>query len=93
MKTWSDVKNRLKVGTTLTQTKHSGANPVLVGVARKIKYRQTNAIQFEPHQAGKSGSWLYFPKASQVTIVDDNTFAIDLGWVQIEYKFEETPNA
>lgn len=91
MKTFADVKRRAIVGATLTMTQYvvNGklANGPLVGLPRKIKLVQTNAIQFEPHKPGSDGSWLFWTKASEVTINDANTFTIE-GDIALTYRFD-----
>ena len=74
MKTFSDIKKQLVEGATLKLVRHDWLTPsskIQIGLERKIIKRQSNAIQFE------GGSWLYFPKASDVAI-NDNGFSIVL---------------
>lgn len=80
MKTFADLKRRLTPGVTVTMTKFvvggvERPGP-LVGLPRKVKLVQTNAIQFEPHKEGSDGSWLYWPKAKDVTIESADSFVI-----------------
>ena len=49
----------------------------LIGLKRKIEHVQSNSIKFE------NGSWLDWPKASQLTIVKNN------GKLGIRINFEE----
>jgi hypothetical protein len=89
MKTFTDIKKRFVLGQSLTMLEHS--SPLaggLVGIPRKIKTVQSNAIQFEPHVEGKQGSWLQYPKASAVTILDNDSFKIDFGFGYMTYKFD-----
>lgn len=77
--TFAALKRKLTVGTTLTMVSHDWfPNGPLIGIPRKIKTVQTNGIQFEPHQEGKQGSWLYWGKASEYTITED-CFTVWLG--------------
>lgn len=86
MKTFADVKRRLVVGATLvmerndwqvTATPQNVANP-LIGIKRSIVQRGANHIQFSPHKEGSSGSYLHFPKASDVIVTGADTFAVML---------------
>jgi hypothetical protein len=75
MKTFSDVKKRFKVGTELKLIRHDWLKPNLplqIGAVRKIVKVQSNAIQFE------GGSWLNYPKASDVVTDGENQFSIVL---------------
>lgn len=82
MKTFADVKRRLVVGAKLVMTRNdwvfNGRTNPLLGIVRKIERRQTDAVQFEPHAEGQSGSWFHFPAASMISIVDANTFNVGL---------------
>lgn len=74
MKTFADLKRKLVVGVTVTMTHHwweQGRSP-LVGIPRKITIKQTNALQFE------GGSWLFWPKATQINIINDKEFSVQL---------------
>jgi hypothetical protein len=42
----------------------------IIGVPRRVKKKQTNAVQFEPAAGRKDGSWLWWPKASNVIIAE-----------------------
>ena len=73
MRNLADVKRRCKLGVVVTMTQHDLLpNGKLINVPREIVHVQTNAIQF----AG--GSWLYWPKAGQVTVEDHDKFSIML---------------
>lgn len=92
MKTLADVKRRAVVGAELVMEKYvvhgQERNGPLVGVPRKIKRVQGNAIQFEPHAPGKDGSWLQWPKASDVRIVDTDRFVVGGDdQIQLHYRF------
>ncbi len=72
MKTFADVKRALQVGVTVTMVRHDWyPNNKLMGVPRKVILKQANAVQFE------GGSWLHFPKASEV-VAEDDVFAVML---------------
>lgn len=81
MKTLSELKRTLSVGMTLTMTRNDWSknrpNPLL-GIPRKIKAKQTNGIQFEPHTEGKQGSWLYFDSADRFIPISQSEFGIKL---------------
>lgn len=73
-KTFTDIKKQLVEGAKLKLIRHDWLRPnskISIGSTRKIIKRQSNAIQFE------GGSWLYFPKSSNVAI-QENGFAIVL---------------
>jgi hypothetical protein len=80
MKTFADVKRRAVVGATLELEYAEGfavlskkGNPP----ARKIAVKQTNAIAFEPCDwSGGKESWLWWPKASEIRIIDADTFEL-----------------
>ena len=75
MKSFSDVKKRMTEGAELELIRHdwlSSSSKITVGMVRKIIKRQSNAVQFE------GGSWLYFPKASDVVTNGDNEFSVVL---------------
>ena len=86
MKTFADIKKALNVGVELKLVRHDwlkGGMPLKIGAVRKIIKRQSNAIQFE------GGSWLTFPKASDVAI-KENGFAVVLSIENaqfMEYEF------
>ncbi len=82
----AELKRRLQVGTIVTMTQHSYDENImnrptpLLDIPRKVKVVQSNAIQFEPHREGSSGSWLYWPKSSQVmynSISNEFTIILD----------------
>jgi hypothetical protein len=73
MKTFAEVKNRLVKGAVLTMVRHDNyPNGVLIGVPREVAIRQSNAVMFE------GGSWFYFPKASEIRVLGDNEFGVQL---------------
>lgn len=49
---------------------------------------QTNAIQFESHMPGKQGSWLFWPKAKDVTVTE-NGFIVAGEGPQLHYEFSD----
>ena len=74
MKTFSDIKKQLVEGASLKLVRHDWLttnSKIAIGSIRKIIKRQSNAVQFE------GGSWLYFPKASDVAPTE-NGFSIVL---------------
>ena len=83
MKNFADVKKRLEVGAKLKLIRHDWVKPggkLEVGAVREIVRRQSNAIQFE------GGSWLYFPKATDVVVDSDkNQFSIVLSVEKAEF--------
>ena len=87
MKTFSDVKRRLRVGAVLECVENT-YQPKLNGTRRKVEVVQTNAVAFQ--RAQDDGSflpeiprrdlfWLYYPKtAKHVSVIDADTFRMDL---------------
>jgi ribosomal protein L14 len=74
MKTFADIKRQLNEGAKLKLIRHDWLKPNMplkIGAVRKIIKRQSNAIQFE------GGSWLTFPKASDV-LINEKGFSIVL---------------
>ncbi len=79
MKTLAELKRKLTVGTIVTMTRHDWyPGGALIGLPRKIKHVQGNAIQFEPHKEGGSGSWLHWEKANEYRIISDTEFEVAL---------------
>lgn len=76
----SDIK-KLKVGDTLTMTYSLYQPNKLVGVPRKIIKMQSNAMKFE------GGSWLYFPKASEIVSEGEKSFSV---LTEVENKIYKT---
>ena len=74
MKTFADIKRKLKLGESLTMIRHDWYPAgKLLNVERKIIKRQSNGIQFE------GGSWLFFDgKASDYIGTNENTFLVKL---------------
>ena len=83
MKNFADVKKKLVVGAKLKLVRHYWLKkglPLQLGAVRAIAVRQSNAIQFE------GGSWLYFPKATDVVVDSDkNQFSIVLSIEKAEF--------
>lgn len=90
MKTFADVKRRLKPGVVLECVENT-YQPHLNGQRRRVERVQANAVAFQ--RAGLDGSfqiepqiprrewfWLYYPPSAKfVSIVDANTFRVALG--------------
>ena len=74
MKSFADIKRALIEGATLTMVSHDNMpGGALIGLARKIIKRQSNAIQFE------GGSWLYLDKpAADFEALGPNSFRVRL---------------
>ena len=74
MKTFSDIKRKLIEGNALTMIRHDWyPQGKLMGIAREIVKRQSNAIQLE------GGSWLYLDKPAKEYIpTSENTFLVVL---------------
>jgi hypothetical protein len=102
MKTFADLKRRCLPGIALELTYHhmfsdptvingNGGTTTLapklaVGMVRTISRSQTNAITFTM-ESGRE-SWLYWPKAADVRIDDENSFSIlENGKPIISYRF------
>jgi hypothetical protein len=71
MKTLKDLKDRLKVGETLTLIYFGGNQHAGLNIPRKIIKVQSNAIQLEGIN-GKDGSWVYFPRRCEVEFHETN---------------------
>lgn len=91
MKTLADVKRRAQVGTTLVMEKYvvNGRECAgkIVGVPRKIISVHSSSIQFAPVDENSSGSWLYWPKAKDVRIIDEDRFVTGGDMVELHYRF------
>jgi len=75
----AQLKKKLIVGTVVTLIRHDWyPQGNLIGKQRKIKTVQTNAVQFEPSESGKEGSWLHWPKAAEVSCIPPDIFQIAL---------------
>ena len=73
MRNLTDIKRRLKVGNIVTMTQHDNyPHGELIGVPREIEHVQSNAIRFT------GGSWLYWPRAKDITIEDHDKFSVML---------------
>lgn len=93
MKTLSDIKRRCVVGQKLQLTYHWINNPNLplqVGAIRSIQKSLATKTQFSPLPNKTEGSWLAWPKASDVKVISDNEFHIyEDGKLALGYKFVE----
>jgi hypothetical protein len=85
MKNLADIKRRFKDNVVLTCYQHDFKKDFkFLNVPRKIAKLQSNAIMLE------GGSWLYFKKAADWIIIDDNTFKIKFDEnMFIHYKIKE----
>lgn len=74
MKTFADIKRKLTDGNVITMTRHDYyPDGKLIGLARKVIRKQTNAVQFE------GGSWLRLDKkASDYIPTGEDTFLVRL---------------
>lgn len=81
MKTLADIKRRAVPGARL-ETVENTYNPALAGTRRTIRIKQTSAIAsiIGEGDSQKRGDlfWTYWPKASQVEILDSDTFRLHL---------------
>lgn len=86
------IKRAIQPGTRVTLTHHGDHGPGdtfpwanrsrTLPVTRPVAVVQTNAIAFEdPHMVPKQPhhAWLYWPKASDVTVHDACTFTVHAG--------------
>lgn len=82
MKTFADLKRRFVVGATLVMERNDWAIPErpnpLLNVPRKIDRVTSSGIQFEPHHVDASGSWLPYPPAKMIGIIDADRFSVQL---------------
>ncbi len=93
MKTLADIKRRAQPGVWMTltafETRGTRIPHKFLNVSRVVHAAQSNGIYLSATMSDPSPSWLDWPKASEVTIVDENTFRIDcIGPVSLTYKFE-----
>lgn len=92
LKTFADIKRRIKVGTRLHGYYHLASWDLRT---RTVEIVQTNAIAFEG-SAYSSGrlSWVYWPKASEIRIDGPDTFTIlEDGKPLLTYTFKEGADA
>ena len=79
MNTFADLKRRLVKGTKLTMVRHDWyPNGKFMNVERTVIKAQGNAIAMAVDVEDENGSWLYWPKASEVKITGPDTFLIEL---------------
>lgn len=78
MKTFADVKRRLKVGTILECVANT-KRPELNGSRRLLTKVQANALRWTwIGQEAKGPLWTYFPPARMVEVIDADTFRMAL---------------
>ena len=75
MLTFAEIKRRAQVGTELEITWHSDPS-VPVPMARTVRRVQSNAIVISPWPGRTGESWLFWHKASDIRIVDDDSFEV-----------------
>lgn len=83
--TFAQIRRQVDVGTSVTLTHHGqhgpgdtmawGSGTRTLPFTREVTVRQGNAVAFAEPLAIDGKSWLYWPKASEVTINADGTFA------------------
>jgi len=89
MRSAADIKRRCQVGTKLEMIYHvSPATPL--PLEREVMVVQSNAIGMSPWPGRTAVSWLYWGKASELRVDDENTFSVldpDSGEVEMTYRF------
>lgn len=89
MRTAADIKRRCQLGTKLMLIYHIDP-AVQVPIDREVIQVQSNAIAMSPWPGRSAPSWLYWGKASELRVEDENTFSVldpDSGDVEITYRF------
>lgn len=80
MKTLADLKRKLAIGTKLIMVTHDWyPTGKLIGLKRKIIEKNTVGIYFE------GGSFLSYPKATEVEFISTTTFKVALDFDKGEY--------
>jgi hypothetical protein len=84
---FAEIKRRIDVGTSVTCTHHGTHGPGdtmrwgngerTLPFTREVAVRQGNAVAFAEPLANGGKSWLYWPKASEVTINADDSFTLN----------------
>lgn len=87
MTSFAQIKRSIEVGTRVTMTHYSGHGPgetlawgnnvTTLPLTREVAVRKSNAIAFADPQANGGKSWLYWPRASEVTVHDARSFSIN----------------
>ncbi len=95
--TVADLKRRIQVGTRLRCLQNTYV-PTLTGTERTVTQIQSNGYWFHREGAGATPrAWMDFPKASQVTWLDADTFRIQLDsarperYVELQFLPAEAP--
>lgn len=80
IKSFAELKRKLQPGAvvTLLSRDHKPLFPVPdgTGMKRKVLIAQGNAIAMENPRDDSRPSWLYWPKASEVELLDDGGFKV-----------------
>jgi hypothetical protein len=76
IKSFAELKRRLRPGVTITMVRRDypplkGIGIDATGIPRKVVVAQSNAVAFESVRGDGKPSWLYWPKASEVELLDD----------------------
>jgi len=91
MKTFADIKRRLTVGTELDMIYHRYPVKDLVLPMRRVVVKaQSNAVAFSAWPGKDRPAWLWWGKASEYRIDDQDTFSVldpDSGVVEMTYRF------
>ncbi len=88
MKTIADLKRRLSVGTVVTLVKSNYPHPAMCK-PRVITEATTRAIRFSPLEEGALGSWLEFPKRSELQEISNTHFIVLLHGTRLHYVIGE----
>jgi hypothetical protein len=97
VKNLADIKRRAKVGAVVTLTRHDKLIPerfpIKIGDKRRVAVAQGSGIAFEMPDGGNL-SWLAWPKATSVRIIDADTFQVSLTGNGVfekvmEYRFDK----
>jgi len=84
------LKRRIRVGTRLTVEAHSNPRAAaIVGVTRTVEAVQQNAVALTSTDGGPP-SWLYWPPAKEVEMIDAHRFAVSSRGTRIVYRITST---
>lgn len=103
MPSFAQIKRSIEVGARVTMTHYGehgpgdtiawGKNVTTLPYAREVAIVKSNAIAFADPQANGGKSWLYWPKAAEVTVHDAQSFTINGAFAShpITYVIEGAP--
>lgn len=94
MASLAQIKRSIDVGTRVTLTHQGeygpgdtlawGKNVTTLPLTREVAIKRTNAIAFADPQANDERSWMYWPRASEVEVIDERSFTVGRSTYVIE---------